>query len=227
MNETSIQQNSSAPYLSLITCAELIADDDQTDSRGNFVFAREIDCRVDESPVAEAIPDQVDTIQDIPLADLYKEIERRSQEIKSAENDKIEEMSSSVRWRENFSNRDFKRQQKIVFHGDEYAVLKVRLKTVIAQRERMCVARAARKACLNMSEVDAYSSARYRRNMTRATQRESTKAMVHWFGSVSHYKMVESHLNRDADEAAAAENKVVYTSNWSRSFHGLQEAHGY
>lgn len=226
MNETSIQQNSSEPHLTLINCDEPTAHDEQTDSRCNFVFAQ-IDCSVNESTIAEAVTDQVDTIQDIPLADLYKEIERRAQEIKSEENDKAVEMSSAARWRENFSHREFKRQHKVVFHGDEYAVLKVRLKTVIAQRERMCVARAERKSCLNMSEVDAYSSARYRRNMTRATQRESTKAMVHWFGSVSHYKMVENHLNRDADEPATVENKVVYTSNWSRSFHGLQEAHGY
>ncbi|MBY0547908.1 MAG: hypothetical protein K2W95_11470 [Candidatus Obscuribacterales bacterium] len=220
MNETSIQHTSSDPHLLLITC-------DQSDSRCNFVIAPEVDCSVDESPVADAIQDQVDTIQDIPLADLYKEIERRAQEIKSAEADKVVEISSSTRWREHFSHKEFKRQHKVVFHGDEYAVLKVRLKSVIAQRERMCAARAERKSSLNMSEVDAYSTARYRRNMTRATQRESTKAMVHWFGSVSHYKMVESHLNRDADEATTVENKVVYTSNWSRNFHGLQEAHGY
>lgn len=225
MKESSTQQ-CPTPNLHLT----IVSNDDQSNGSCNFLLAHEIaateiDCSVDPSSATAMPEDQADTIQDIPMDELFKEIERRSQELKAAESGKVVEMSSSARWRENYQQHELKREYKIVFHGDEYAVLRVRLRTVVAQRDRMCAARAMRKASLNMSEVDAYSSARYKRNMTRASQRESTKAMVHWFGQVSHYKIVEDHLNRELDEIK--QNKVLYTSNWSRNFHGLQEAHGY
>lgn len=182
-------------------------------SEENDDIENNIDCSVPGHKTAcQAEPGQT---EDMNWEELWTHVKQLKESPPVCESPRAEQSEKKIKSALSSSSKC----NSYVYKGNDFAVLKQRL-------ERLSKLRAERlesRMVLN-SGPDFWTYIRYRKNTMRIAERQSTRAMIHWFGPGSHRKMVEMRLERHRNEND--EINVIYSSSWSKSFHGLTAAFG-
>lgn len=164
----------SDPQVDYLIPATPISDTDSNSC--NFVIKSEFD----SEQIAQSLDHHTSTIDPSSLEVLVKKFAHRSARKETVSRTIPETIPPPPA--DNASDlpeAEFDRARSIVFPGNECAVLKMRLRTVFEQRERIRELRSHRSKLVDMSRVEAYNKARYGYNLP--SKREYIRAKVRWF----------------------------------------------